>query len=233
MPQLSVVIPTYNEERYLPALFACLKRQDLRDFEVIVADNKSTDKTRAIAKRFGALVCAGGLPGIGRNKGAALAKGQYLVFLDADVQFNATFLRESIAEFIRRDAACATARSTANSPRFIAKFFIGTWDVYVRLTQQFYPHAAGYCIFTTRAVHRKIGGFDESILIGEDSDYVLRASKKKRFLVLGTIVLASTRRFDSQGYWRVLKQLLRSEWYRITTNEIRSSVIGYEFNGYK
>ena len=50
---LSIIIPAYNEERYLPKLLNCIKKQTYRDYEVIVADANSKDKTRQIAKKFG------------------------------------------------------------------------------------------------------------------------------------------------------------------------------------
>jgi glycosyltransferase involved in cell wall biosynthesis len=56
MPHISIVIPTYNEEKYLPRLLKQIKQQDFTDYEIIVADNNSKDKTRSIAKRFGARI---------------------------------------------------------------------------------------------------------------------------------------------------------------------------------
>ena len=53
MVTVSIVVPTYNEEKYLPRLLASIKAQDFRDFEIIVADTPSEDRTAAIARRFG------------------------------------------------------------------------------------------------------------------------------------------------------------------------------------
>ncbi|MEN6592532.1 MAG: glycosyltransferase family A protein, partial [Methanobacterium sp.] len=58
--KISIIIPTYNEEEYLPYLLESIKRQDFTDYEVIVADAHSTDKTREIAKSFGAKIVDGG-----------------------------------------------------------------------------------------------------------------------------------------------------------------------------
>jgi glycosyltransferase involved in cell wall biosynthesis len=53
---LSIIIPTFNEERFLPYLLKSLKEQTFNDFEVIVADNNSTDATRSITLKSGARV---------------------------------------------------------------------------------------------------------------------------------------------------------------------------------
>ena len=76
--KVSVVIPTLNEERDLPVLLDSLKKQTFRDFEIIVGDAGSKDKTREIAESHGARVVQGGMPGVGRNRGAAVANGEYL-----------------------------------------------------------------------------------------------------------------------------------------------------------
>ena len=82
---LSIVIPTMNEEEVLPKLLASIKSQDFDDYEIIISDNFSKDRTREIAESYGARVVDGGMPGPGRNRGAEAAKGDKLLFLDADV----------------------------------------------------------------------------------------------------------------------------------------------------
>ncbi len=100
---LSIVIPTKNEERYLPRLLASIKRQSFSDYEIIVADNGSSDSTRAVAESFGCKVTGGGLPGEGRNRGAAAARGDVVLFLDADTELvDADFLESALREFKER-----------------------------------------------------------------------------------------------------------------------------------
>ena len=81
---VSIVIPAYNEENYLPRLLRSIQAQDFPDVEIIVADADSTDRTAAIARSAGARLTRGGVPAVGRNNGARLAKGDYLLFIDAD-----------------------------------------------------------------------------------------------------------------------------------------------------
>ena len=74
--KISIIIPTYNEEDYLPALLKSIQRQNFKDLEVIVADAHSTDKTLEIAKKYNCKIVPGGLPAVGRNNGAKIAQGE-------------------------------------------------------------------------------------------------------------------------------------------------------------
>jgi glycosyltransferase involved in cell wall biosynthesis len=100
---LTVVIPTKNEERYLPILLQSIQKQTLQPDQVIVADAHSTDKTRQIATSFGATVIDGGLPAVARNKGAAIAKTSLIFFLDADVELrDPEFFEKAVGEMRER-----------------------------------------------------------------------------------------------------------------------------------
>ena len=79
---LSIIIITKNEEKCLPRLLESIKRQNFRDYEIIVSDAQSTDRTREIALAYGCKIVEGGLPSVGRNNGARVAKGEILLFLE-------------------------------------------------------------------------------------------------------------------------------------------------------
>jgi len=68
--KVSIIIPALNEEKTLPVLLDSIKAQDFSDYEVIVADANSKDRTREIAAEYGCRVVDGGLPAVGRNAGA-------------------------------------------------------------------------------------------------------------------------------------------------------------------
>ena len=74
--KLSIIIPTFNEEYYLPPLLESIRCQDFSDYEVVVADAGSEDDTIEIAKNWGCKVVKGGLPAVGRNRGAEVAQGR-------------------------------------------------------------------------------------------------------------------------------------------------------------
>ena len=124
---LSIIIPTYNEEEYLPVLLDSIKMQNFDDYEIIVADANSTDRTREIAEEYGCIVIDGGLPAVGRNKGAKAAKGEYLLFLDSDLMLTEDYLRDTIYEFqmerLFSDCPCKTIRKQITPGRSFCREF--------------------------------------------------------------------------------------------------------------
>src|SRR5687768_1992393 len=105
---LSIVIPTINEEEYLPNLLESIKKQNFKDYEIIVADAGSKDKTVEIAQKHGCTIVPGGLPAKGRNNGAKAARGELLFFLDADTVLPARFFEKSLYEFNKRNLSIAS-----------------------------------------------------------------------------------------------------------------------------
>lgn len=85
-PLLSVVIPAFNEEKYLPSCLNSLKMQNFTDFEIIVVDNNSTDDTSKIARDFGVRVVKETVQGMipSREKGFSEAKSEIIARTDAD-----------------------------------------------------------------------------------------------------------------------------------------------------
>ncbi len=92
---VSIIIPTRNSEKYLQTLLLSIKKQKYQKSEVIVADNNSTDSTINIARKFQAVVLP--IQGVAprvcqqRNEGAKIAKGEYLLFLDHDMELSPNF----------------------------------------------------------------------------------------------------------------------------------------------
>ncbi len=159
MPRVSIIIPTKNEESHLPVLLKNIAAQTFRDYEVIVADAHSTDETVAIATSLGARVVEGGMPGPGRNRGAAQAKGEIIIFFDADVQLSKPrFLEDSIAEMERKNLDIATCKVKPLSRNPIDKAFHEVYNAYAVVTEKIRPHAPGFCILVRRATHEKIHG---------------------------------------------------------------------------
>jgi glycosyltransferase involved in cell wall biosynthesis len=104
MTMVSVIVPAYNEERWIGESLASLRAQTLRDFELIVVDDGSTDTTAALSERAGARVIRTAHRGAGaaRDHGARASSGQILVFADADDVYSPDFLERLIHPFIDR-----------------------------------------------------------------------------------------------------------------------------------
>lgn len=229
---LSIVIPTFNEEGYLPPLLASIRSQSFKDYEIVVADNHSTDQTRATALAFDARVTDGGdHPGKGRNRGAEAAKGDLILFLDADVVLPSTeWLAKKVAEFERRELDAATCLPKPLGGKPVDKLAHAIYGAHMLTMQFVHEHAPGFCIFVTKRMHQRIGGFDESVKLAEDHDYARRAGEAGKFRVLfGKSVGVSVRRFDRDGRINVFAKYLMVEAYNILRGTIKSDSFNYTF----
>ncbi len=232
--QISVIIPTFEEEKYLPKLLACLKRQTFRDFEVIVADAGSQDKTIEIAKKFGAKVVKGGTPAQGRNNGAKHATGDFLFFFDADITFSSSFLQKTHEEIQERFLDLATCTAKPISKLHVDKLLHKTVNVLIKM-RQFSPKplAGGFCILVSKRLFQKMGGFDETLKLGEDHDFVERATKIRKLRVLTkSHINVSIRRLSKEGRITLSRKYIQAEIHRTLFGKIRKDIMNYEFGNY-
>ncbi len=102
--KLSIVIPTLNEEKYLTHLINSIREQDYSDYEIIVSDGNSDDNTVKIAKdnNCEVVISKKRHPSHQRNQGANIAKGENILFLDADTKLPDMFLKNTIEELKNR-----------------------------------------------------------------------------------------------------------------------------------
>jgi glycosyltransferase involved in cell wall biosynthesis len=202
---ISFVIPAYNEARYLGATLASIHaaaRALAMDYEVVVADDASTDATAEVAAQGGARVVRVDRRQIAaaRNAGAAAANGDRLVFVDGDTRVDETVLRAAMAALdhgavgggagVRLDAAPAWAH------------------VFTRLLMASFRRlrlAAGCFVFCTREAFDAVGGFDETYFGAEELVISRALAKRGRFVVLREAVTTSARKLHNRSAWDVLK----------------------------
>ena len=196
MPSLSIVIPTLNEEDYLPQLLRSIQAQSVQPLEVIVADAGSIDQTQSIAAAYGARVVRGGLPGVGRNAGALEAKGDVIFFLDSDVVLqDVNYLESALSQLSNRSLDFATSDVLPVDSGVSDLLLHKAYNAYARLWGNVYAHAPGFCIMVRKTLHEAIDGFDETVVYAEDYDYTRRAGKVGRFgFIDGVCLYVSTRR---------------------------------------
>ena len=236
MPTLSIVIPCKDEEELLPRLLTSIKKQTFTDYEIIVADAHSTDRTRDIATSFGARVVEGGMPGPGRNHGALEAQGALLLFLDADVVLaSARYLEDALAEFEEKKADVATCYIEPISDKIIDHALYGAYNAYAELTEDILPHAAGMCILVRRKTHDEIKGFDEEVVLAEDMDYVRRAAKQNhKFKVLKSHPIhTSVRRMEKDGRWGIAFKYTFGELWLLFKGPFKKMPFEYHMGGGK
>jgi len=225
---ISIIIPTLNEEAYLPKLLESIHKQRFKDMEIIVADAGSKDRTVTIAKAHGCKVSKGGLPGKGRNEGAKVAKGEVLFFVDADAILPRHFLLRFLREFDRRKLDVAGCAMKIPSKKKIYRVFEKLYSLYFRATQKFYPHATN-CIVIKRALHEKIGGFDETMKLGEDFFYVRAAARQGKFGFISSLYFYASPRRVEEDMQKIVTQYFLAEMYMTFIGPIRTDLFRYRF----
>jgi|SRR6185295_7803989 len=229
---ISIIIPTLNEETYLPLLLESIKKQSFTDYEIIVADAGSTDATLEIAKKYNCNVVAGGLPGPGRNRGAEVAKGDILLFLDADVILPEGFLAFAVSEFTKRKLGIAAFPIMFTNANAFAQGFNRAVTMFLQLVAGIFPHAFTV-IMVQKAVHEKIGGFDETIVMHEDFCYAMAMAKVSRYGIINRVAFTSPRRYKKDGWLFTNVRYFLADCYTIVIGPIRSDIFKYKFNHYK
>lgn len=230
---VSVIIPALNEADYLPGLFEALHCQKRPPDEIIVADAGSTDETVVIAQQAGVRVVAGGRPGVGRNAGANIAQGDLLLFLDADVFPEPDFLARLLDEFHRQKLDIAASLIATSSRRRRDHWLCAFENMILRTAQPFFPLAFGCCILINREIHQAIEGFDETVVMSEDIDYVRRAARRGRFKLLTRLrIPISFRRLEKENaVWWVLK-CFYGGLQAVAGYSVRAVPFAYEFGHY-
>ena len=197
-PKLSIVIPAFNEEHYLPKLISSIKKQDFKDYEIIVADAKSEDRTAEVARKLGCMVVRArrGIPSYARNGGVKKAMGEIILFLDADGVLPEGFLRNGLEKFERKKLDVAGSYVIPDSKNILDwLMWVALADAWFFAVQLVNPEGFGAGIFCKKKVFDKLNGFDEKITFGEDCDFIKRSKKMgMKFRILNLFVKASMRR---------------------------------------
>jgi glycosyltransferase involved in cell wall biosynthesis len=232
---LSVIIPTLNEERYLPRLLESLGRQTFQDFETIVSDGNSQDKTREIASGFGVRLTTSAerSPACQRNAGARVATGDVLLFFDADTFLLPDFLEKIVGEFKQRQLGGGCFYLEFESDHLRHKLVEISYNFFCFLRQYLSPISVGTGIILKREFHERLHGFDETIFVAEDYDYCHRLAKVAYFRVLKSRRLFySVRRLDKEGNLRTLLKWLYMGLFTLFNIPIRKKITKYDYGNY-
>src|SRR3989344_8011516 len=240
-PIVSVVIPAYNEATYIGRLLTALSQQKYDNFEVIVSDAGSHDGTDKVVASFkdrlavAIVVSPPKGPGAGRNEGAKTARGEWLLFLDADDDIEGSnFISTLVSEATMRGWQTATAKSKPKDAKWHERIGSSIYYRYIKfLARTKHPVAPGWCILTKRQLFEANGGFNSKIQFGEDYDYVSRVGKQGFGFVESTYYLVDQRRAREEG-WRLAYKAIANEIYRHTHGyNLEKNPYKYEFGKHK
>ncbi|VXD25470.1 conserved hypothetical protein [Planktothrix serta PCC 8927] len=215
MAIISVVIPAYNAEKTIQQTIDSILNQTFEDFEIIVINDGSTDSTLDIVSNIhDPRIQVFSYPNSGastsRNRGLAVATGEYIALLDADDLWTPDKL-ESQYQALQNHPQAAVAYSWTDyideSGNFLQSGKHPTFngDVYPELLiQNFLENGSNPLI--RREAFAEVGGFDESLLGGQDRDLYIRLAARYHFVLVPVVQV----------------------FYRMSTNSISSQVIRQE-----
>ena len=242
MSKISIVIPALNEELFLPHLLTSLTKQTQKDFEVIVVDGCSKDRTVQLAQSFSSKLPGlkvivsekAGLP-LQRNLGAKAASGEWLAFVDADSVLLPYFVErlEWFIEEHKPDLFTSWFRPDSEVSgdalfTLIANLFVEGSIVFKR------PIAPGPLAVVRHETFDMVGGYNEALTFGEDYDFTQRIAAHgiKLQIQRETLYVYSLRRIRKEGKLRFIRLYARASLLVLLTRRNLKNVPSYVMGGH-
>ncbi len=215
---ISILVPAYNEEALIGALLhsvtTSFRELGRDDYEMVVCDNNSTDATAARARERGARVVFEPHNQIARarNAAAAAARGEWLIFIDADSRLTAPVLRQTLENLESGDICGGgiLVRMEGGTLTPLMSAGLALWNVLsVRLGL-----AAGAYIYCLRKAWKDSGGFDERYYAGEELAFSRRLKRWGRrngmrfHIIRGCTLPTSARKGEQFTSWQIFRQVL-------------------------
>lgn len=226
---LTVVIPTFNEEKYIYSTLESLDRQvGIDNVDVIIADGGSTDKTVSIINsvkdnfKYTIHIIDGGSASVGRNAGSKYIKKPFILFLDADTTIDNELTIFHAIEYLTKSYKLVTCkiRSVDN---WLSRVAFKLFEFFHSKMKESF--STGVFFMTDRNSFEEFKGFDESL--SHTEDYILsRKYKKESFYILNHYVTQDSRRFKKMGYINFLLMLVRNYINRNNIEHFKKN-IGY------
>lgn len=210
---ISIIIPTKNEEDNIINLLSCLEKQTFNDFEIIVADANSTDKTiKNIFSHnlsYKTTIVQGGLPAVGRNRGAEKSNSEFLLFIDADATIkDDELIEKSINLMVNKHYELITTNLSCRN-NSIVKFIYLLNNTFQFLSKLDKPYSTGIYFMIRRNTFIELGGFNEQDQYAEDYN-LSRKIDRKNFGIVRSFIYSDDRRFKKIGYFGVIKLFLKT-----------------------
>lgn len=242
--QLSIVIPTLNEEHYLPRVLDHIAKQQWSgEIQVIIADGESKDATVTVAKTFKdripdltVVTSHDRTIGGARNIGASVAKYDHILFIDCDIFLPPTFLAEFLPK-VRTDRSMLVFVLHLPS-KFSIVDYLWTFAVFAfySIYQLFNPFCSGTFLFVSKDIFVKVGGFKEGLRMAEDIDLsnrVIKAGATFKFFYR-PYVYASTRRMHEVGWSKMLFFWMKGYFDSLRSKEgVNKAAKEYVFGDHK
>lgn len=199
-PSISVIVPTLNEEKNIETCLRSVRNQTISDFELILSDGESNDKTVEISRRYVDKVIVSSNRGIRmqQNLGAKFAEGDVLVFIHADTVVGESLLEE-ISETTNYGYIGGGCVVKTIGEGYKYKIFNKAIKLINLILNHFNIICTGEALFFRKSVFMKNDGFRDVFF--EDADMLLRTRTDGRLKLLNSTVVTSGRRFR-ENFWK-------------------------------
>lgn len=180
-PYVSIIIPAYNEEKYIGQCLEALQNINYPSdrYEVIVVDNGSTDSTVSLCRNITThIYISHGNVSILRNLGAQKAQGSILAFIDADCIADKNWLLNACATLRAEKCITGSKVKTPDQASWIEKI----WFYQKQTGKSSTSYINSGNLIVPKSIFDEIGGFNETLTTGEDYEFCLRVRKKAKII---------------------------------------------------
>lgn len=217
---ISIIIPTLNEQYYIGELLDSLLKQTVQPKEIIVVDALSSDNTaEEIKKRINptAAISFFSVPkstiAKQRNYGVTKSTGSHLLFLDADMLLlKKDTLKKLWMKIQRNEPDVATCYVMPLSDEVKDKLLYGTGNVIASVMRPIKPMGTTMNLYTKRSVFESLHGFSQKVRVGEDFEFISRVSKGgfNFHVYMAPVFYTSIRRLKYEGRRKFIAKLFKS-----------------------
>lgn len=238
-PFLSIIIPTLNEEKFIPQLLSDLQKQKEKNFEVIIVDGRSEDHTRNKVLMYKNILSMTFFENdkknvaYQKNFGAHKSNGSFLVFLDADARIKRFFTQTLQKNIQEKKGLVFLPYNKPDEKNSQAQFLFKFINYLVELSQSTGKPFSTMGMIFEKDFFQIIGGFDEQVFLAEDHKIIQEAHEwGVRAKLLNNIkVTFSLRRMRREGYWSLFYKYLVATAHILFKGDIKKKIYDYEMGG--
>ena len=215
--KITIVVPCKNEEDYIHHLLDNLRKQNIGNTRIIIAD-ASTDNTREVIKankgNLNVEIIDGGPVSIAKNNGARLVTTPYILFIDSDVRFfSDTVITDTVEEIEHHDLDLIGLYVKCYDDDFRAKIGFMLFNGINNVMKHWAPFAVGAYMLTRRTKFEEFGGFPSKFGTSEDF-FLSKMYDVKKFKLVNHYLGQDSRRFQKMGYFGMAWYLIKNFYNR-------------------
>jgi glycosyltransferase involved in cell wall biosynthesis len=211
--KITIVVPCKNEEKYIHHLLDSLRKQNIGNTRVIIADC-STDNTKQVIRDnshgLNVEIIVGGPVSFAKNNGARLVTTPYILFIDADVRFfKNTVIQDAVNKIELKNLDLIGLNIKCYDKDIRAKIGFTAFNLINHTLKFFSPFAVGAFMLTRRDKFEEFGGFPENFSTSEDY-FLSRMYSPRKFKIIRHHFGQDSRRFKKMGYMGMGKYLIKN-----------------------